>query len=199
MEDHKPPRRPAFLLQNLWGYLWLADVLSDPSQGSERVQGQSCFHCSVTQSYLIFWDPMDCSTPSSPSPGAGSNSHPLSQWCHPASSSSVISFSSCLQSFPASASFPVSQFFSSSGRSIGASTSASVLPMNIQDWFPLGLLACLLAVQGTLKSLLQHHSSKASILWCSAFFMFQLSPPYITIGKAIALTIWTFVDKWPAW
>ena len=139
MEDHKPPCRPAFLLQNLWGYLWLADVLSDPSQGSERVQGQSCFHCSVTQSYLIFWDPMDCSTPSSPSPGAGSNSHPLSQWCHPASSSSVISFSSCLQSFPASGSFLMSQLFSSDSQSIGASTSASVLLMNIQDWFPLRL------------------------------------------------------------
>ena len=75
----------------------------------------------------------------SPSPGACLNSCPLSQWCHPTISSSVIPFSSCLQSFPASASFPVSQSFTSSGESIGASASASVLPMNIQDWFPLGL------------------------------------------------------------
>ena len=74
---------------------------------------------------------------SSPSPHACSNSCPLSQWCHPTISSSVISSSSCLQSFPPSGSFPVSQFFSSGGQNIGAS--ASILPMNIQDWFPLGL------------------------------------------------------------
>ena len=72
------------------------------------------------------------------------------------------------------------------------SASTSVLPMNIQDSFPLRWLG-LLAVQGTLKSLLQHHSSKASILWCSAFFMVQLSHPNLTIGKTIALTRWTFV------
>ena len=74
----------------------------------------------------------------SPSSGACSKSCPLSRWCHPTISSSVISFSSCLQSFPASGSFPVSQFFASGGRSTGVSASASVLPMNIQDWFPLG-------------------------------------------------------------
>ena len=72
----------------------------------------------------------------SPTPRACSNSCPLSQWCHPTISSSIIPFSSCLQSFPALGSFPMSQFFTSSGQSIGAS--ASVLPMNIQDWFPLG-------------------------------------------------------------
>ena len=75
----------------------------------------------------------------SPTPGAYSNSCPLSQGCHPTISSSVIPFSSCLQSFPASGSFPVSQFFVSGGQSTGASASASVLPMNIQDWSPLGL------------------------------------------------------------
>ena len=74
----------------------------------------------------------------SPTPRACSNSYPLSQWCHKTISYSVIPFSSCLQSFPASQSFPVSQFLSSGGQSIGVSTSASVLPMNIQDWFPLG-------------------------------------------------------------
>ena len=68
-----------------------------------------------------------------------SNSCPSSRWCHPAISSSVIPFSSCLQSFPASGSFPMSQLFTSGGQSIGASASASVLPMNIHDWFPLGL------------------------------------------------------------
>ena len=75
----------------------------------------------------------------SPAPEACSNSCPLSQWCHPTISSSVIPFSSCLQSFPASGSFPMSQFFTSDGQSIGASASASVFSMNIQDWFPLGL------------------------------------------------------------
>ena len=75
-----------------------------------------------------------------PSSRACSNLHPLCQWCHPTISSSVISFSSCLQSFPVSGSFPMSQFFASDGHSIGTSASASVFPMNIQDWFPLGLV-----------------------------------------------------------
>ena len=75
----------------------------------------------------------------SPTPRAQSNSCPLSRWCHPAISSSVVPFSSCLQSFPASGSFPVSQFCKSGGQNIGISASASVLPMNIQDWFSLGL------------------------------------------------------------
>ena len=75
----------------------------------------------------------------SPSPGACSDSCPLSQWYHPTISSSVVPFSSHLQAFPASGSFPMSQFFASGGQSIGVSASASVLPMNIQDWFPLGL------------------------------------------------------------
>jgi len=73
-----------------------------------------------------------------PTPGTCANSHPLSRWCHPTISSSVVHFSSCLQSFPASGSFPINQFFASGGQSIGVSASTSVLPMNIQDWFPLG-------------------------------------------------------------
>ena len=113
----------------------------------------------------------------------------------------VIPFSSCLQSSPASGSFPTSQFFASGGQSIGVSGSTSVLPMNIQGLFPLGWTGCmmdwldLLAVQGTLKSLLQHHSSKASILLHSAFFIVQLSHPYMTTRKTIALIRHTFVDK----
>ena len=75
----------------------------------------------------------------SPTPGACSNSYPSSRWCHPTISSSVVPFSSCLQSFPASGSFSLSQFFTSSGQSIGISTLASALPMNIQDWFLLEL------------------------------------------------------------
>ena len=131
----------------------------------------------------------------SPTPGAYSNSCPLSRWCHPTISSSVIPFSSCLQSFPAWGSFPMSQFFASGGQSIGASALASVLPMNIQDWFPLGLTGLTSLQSKGLKSLLQHHSSKASILQCSAFFMVQLSHLYMTTGKTTALTIWTFVSK----
>ena len=74
----------------------------------------------------------------SPTPGVYSNSCPLSRWCHPTISSSVIPFSSCLQSFPASGSFQMSQFFERGGQSIGVSASTSILPVNIQDWFPLG-------------------------------------------------------------
>ena len=107
----------------------------------------------------------------SPTPRVHPNSHPSSQWCHPANSSSVVPFSSCPQSLPASESFPMSQLFAWGGQSTGVSASASVLPMNTQDWSPLGMdWLDLLAVQGTLKSLLQHHSSKASILRHSAFF-----------------------------
>ena len=97
--------------------------------------------------------------------------------------------------FPSIRIFPMSQFFISGGWSIGASASASLLPMKSGlisfriDWL------ALLAVQWTRKSLLQHHSSKASVLWCSAFFTVQLSHPYMTTGKTMALTRWTLVSK----
>ena len=97
---------------------------------------------SVSQSCSTLCDPMDCSMPGfhvQHQPRACSDSCPSSQWCHATISSSVVPFSSCLQSFPASGSFQMSQFFVSGGQSIGVSASASVLPMNIQDWFPLGL------------------------------------------------------------
>ena len=106
----------------------------------------------------------------SPTSGVHPNLCPLSQWCHPTISSSLTRFSSCLQSFPESGSFQMSQLFTSGGHSIGVSASASVLPVNIQDFsFRMDWLD-LLAVQGTLKNL-QYHSSKALILWCSAFFI----------------------------
>ena len=108
----------------------------------------------------------------SPTPGVYSNSCPSSRWCHEIISSCVVLFFSHLQSFPASGSFPMSQFFASGGQSIGTSASASVLSKNIQDWFPLGLTGWI-SLQS--KSLLQHHSSKASILWCPAFFIVQLT------------------------
>ena len=118
-----------------------------------------------------------------------SNSCPLSWWCHPTISSSATLFSSCLQSFLTSGSFLLSQVFTSGGQSIGASVSASVLPMNIQDWF-------LLELTGVISLLPKHHDLKASILWCSAFIMVQLSHPYMTTGKNIALTIWILSAKW---
>ena len=131
----------------------------------------------------------------SPIPGACSNSCPSSQWYHPTISSSVAPFSSCLQYVPASGSFPMSQFFTSGGQSIGASASTSVLPMNIQDWSPLWWTGWIsLLSKGLIKSL-QHHSAKASIFWCSAFFTVQLSHPYMTMGKTIALTKQTFVGN----
>ena len=113
----------------------------------------------------------------SPTPRAYSNSCPLSRWCHLTISSSVIPFSSHLEFFPESGSFQMSQFFTSGGQSIGASASPSGLISFGMDWLDL------FAVQGTLKSLLQHHSSKASILPCLAFFVVQLSHLYMTTGK----------------
>ena len=96
------------------------------------------FQFSSVQSRPTLCDPMDCSTPGLPVLHYHPDSCPSSQWCHPTISSSVVPFSSRLQSFPGSASFQMSQFFASGGERIGASASAAVLPMNIQDWFPLG-------------------------------------------------------------
>ena len=132
----------------------------------------------------------------SPTPGAYSNSCSLSRWCHPTISSSVVPFSSCLQSFPASRVFSSESVlhirlpkYWSFSFSISPSNEYSELISFRIDWLDL------LAVEATLKSLLQHHSSKASILQQSAFFMVQLSYPYMTTRKTIALTILTFVSK----
>ena len=127
----------------------------------------------------------------SPTPRAYYNSCPSSQWCHPSISSSVIPFSSCLQSFPASWSFPMSQPFTSGDQSIGVSASASVLPVNIQDWFPLGLI-CWISLQ---SKGLSRVFSNTTVLWHSAFCIVQLSHPYMTTRKTIALTRQTFVSK----
>ena len=132
----------------------------------------------------------------SPTPRVYPNSCPLSQSCHPTISSSVVPFSSRLQSFPASGYFQMSQSFTSGGQSIGVS-GFSISPSSEYsglisfriDWLDL------LAVLGTLKSLLQHHNSKASILQHSAFFTVQLLHPYMTSGKTIALTRWTFLGQ----
>ena len=137
----------------------------------------------------------------SPIPRACSNSCSSSCWCHPTISSSVIPFSSCLQSFPASGSFQMSQFFSSGGQNIGASASASVLPMNIQDLFLLGWTGMISLLSKWLSRVFSNTTPQKH-----QFFGTQLSlesnsqHPRMTTGKTIALTIWlfeywTFVDK----
>ena len=127
----------------------------------------------------------------SPTPRVYENSCLSSWWCHPTISSSVIPFSPCLQSFPASGNESVLRIrwpkYWSFSFSISPSNEYSGLISFRMDWLDL------LADQGTLKSLLQHHSSKASILWCSAFYIVHLSHPYMTTGKS--LTRWTFVGK----
>ena len=134
----------------------------------------------------------------SPPPRVYPNSCPLSWWCHPTTSSSVIPFSSCSQSFPTSGSFQMSQLFASGGQSIGVSASTSVLPMNTQDWSPLRWTGWIsLQSKKTLKSLLQPHSSKASVLWFSAFFIVQLSHPYMPSGSIHTVTSVRFLFfKW---
>ena len=119
---------------------------------------------------------------------------PLSQWCHPTISSSVVPFSSCLQSFPASGSFLMSQSFASGDQSIRASV--SVLPMNIQDWIPLGWTGLIsLQSKGLSRVFSNTTVQKHQFFGTQVFFMVQLSYPYMTTGKTIALTRQTFVSK----
>ena len=166
-------------------------TLCDPMDYISLVQ----FSCSVVSDSLWPHELQHARLPcQSPTPGVHSNSRLLSRWYHPATSSSVVPFS-CPESFPASETFPMSQLFTLSGQSIGVSVLAPFLPKNTQDWsFRMDWLD-ILAVQGTLKSLLQHHSSKASILRCTAFLKVQLSHLYMTIGKTLALTRWPLLAK----
>ena len=127
------------------------------------------------------------------SPGVCSNSSPLSQWCCLTISSSAALFSFGLQSFPAFGSFPMTQLFISDGQSLGVSV--SVLPVNSQVWFPLGLIGLISLQSKRFSSFLQQHSLKAPLLQCSAFFMVQLSHLYMTTRKTMALIIGTFVSK----
>ena len=113
--------------------------------------------------YQVLHTRLHCS---SPTPGRCSKSCPSSRWCHPTISSSVVPFSSCPQSLPASGSFLMSQFFTLRGQSTGASASASILPTYIQDWCPLGLTS-LISFQSKGLSRVFYNSSKTSILWCS--------------------------------
>ena len=127
-------------------------------------------------------------------PGTCSDSCPLIWWWHPTILSSVVPFS-YLQSFLASGSFPVRHFFTSGDQSIGVSASTSVLPMNIQDWFPLGLTSLISLQSKGLSRVFSNTTVQKHLLWCSAFFIVQLSHPHMTPGKTIALTRWAFVGK----
>ena len=132
----------------------------------------------------------------SPTPGACSNSCPLSWWCHPTISSSVIPFSSCLQCFPASGFSPVSQFFATGDQIIGVSTSASVLPMNIQGWSPLGLtgLISLLSKglsRGFFSATIQKHQffGTQPSLWSNSYL-------HTWLLEKLTLTMQTLLVKW---
>ena len=169
-----------------------------PSMGSHRVgHDWSAYCCSVMSDSL--WPhglqharfPCPLSTP-----GAYLNSWTSSWWCHPTISSSVVPFSSCLHSFPASGSFLMSSalrirwpMYWSFSFSISPSSEYSGLISFRMYWFDL------LAVQGALKSLIQHHNSKPSVLRRSAFCMVQFSHPYMTTGRTVTLTRWTFIGK----
>ena len=159
-----------------------------------RIQFSSVQLLSHVRLFVTPWTAAHQAPCPSPTPRVYSNSRPLCRWCHPAISYSVVPFS-CLQSFSAPGAFQINRFFASGGQSIGVSASASVLPMNIQDWFPLGWTGWISLLSKRLSSVLQHHSSKASVLRCSAFFIVQLSHPYMITGKTIALNIQTFVGK----
>ena len=132
----------------------------------------------------------------SPTPGACSNSCPLSRWCHPTISFSVAPFSSCLQSFPASGVSSNESVLCIRWPRIGASASASVLPMNYQGWFPLGLTGLITCYpRDSQESSPLPQFKSISILRHSASFTIQHSHPYMTTGKIIALIIWIFFSK----
>ena len=152
---------------------------------------------SVTQSCPTLCNLLDGSTPGFPVhqqlPELTPNSCPLSWWCHPTVWSSVVPFSPCLQSFPALGSFQMSQVFTAGGQSIGVSTSASVLPMNIQDWSPLGWTGWISLQSKRFSRVFSNTTVQkqfncySSILQRSAFFIVQLSHLYMTTGKTGSL------------
>ena len=140
------------------------------------------FSCSVVSDSMWPHGLQHCRFPCpSPTPRICSNSGPLNQWYHSAISSSIVPFSSCLQSFPASESFPMSQFFASCGQSIGVS--ASVLPMNIQDWFPLGLTS-LISLQSK---------------WLSRVFSSSKPSKSLEKGMANRFSILALRTPWTVW
>ena len=142
---------------------------------------------------------MDCSIPGFPVLHyllGFAQTRPLNRWCHSATPASVAPFSSYPQYFPTSGSFLVSWLFPSGGQSVGASALVSDLPVNIQDWFPLGLIGLIsLLYKGHLRVFSCTIGWNRQFFWCSTYFVIQLSHLYMTTGKIIALIIWTFVGK----
>ena len=174
---------------------WTAACQAPLSTGLSRQE-----YCSVQFSHSVVSNSLRPHEPQharlsypSPTPGVHPNPCPSSRRCYPAISSSVVLFSSYPQCFPASGSFQMSQLSASGGQSFSFNISPSNEHPGLisfrMDWLDL------LAVQGTLKSFIQHHLSKASVLQCSAFSVLQLSHPYMTTGKTIALTMWNFIGK----
>ena len=183
-------------LLNLLAYLWKDESLQKNNLFSHTIIRNNSglkylyyfssvqFSCSIVPESLRPHGLQHTRPPcASSTPGVHPSSRPSSRWCYPAISSSVVPFSSCPQFLTASKSFPMSQHFSWGVQSIGVSALASVFPKNIQGWSPLEWTSWISMQSKTLKSLLQHHSSKASIFQHSAFFTVQLSHPYMTTGK----------------
>ena len=153
------------------------------------------FSLSIMSNSLWPHEPQHARPPcSSPTPRVYSDSCPLSRWCHPAISSSVVPFSSCLQSLPASESFPMSQLFASGGQSIRVSASISVFPMNTQDWSPLGWTGWISLQSKGLSRVFSNTTVQKHHIQCSAFFIVQLTS-YMTTGKTTTLTKGTSVGK----
>ena len=154
------------------------------------------FSCSIVSDSLWPHELQHARPPClSPAPRVYPNSCPLSRWCHPTISSSVIPFSFCTQSFPASGSFQISQLFASGGQSIRVSASASFLPVNTQDRSPLGWTGWISLQSKGLSRVFSNTTVQKHQFCSQLFFIVQLSHPYMTTGKTIALTRQTFVDK----
>ena len=151
------------------------------------------FSCSVMSDSVALWTGARQASQSI-TPGVHPNPYLLSWWCHPTISSSVIPFSSCPQYFPASGSFPMSQLFTSGSQNIGVSASASVLPMNIQDWFPLGWTGWI-SLQSKGLSRVFSNTTVQKHQFFSTQLHLQSNSPYMTTVKTIALTRRTFVGK----
>ena len=150
-------------------------------------------------SHIRLCDPMNHiarqASLSSPTPRIYPNSCPFSRWCHPTISSSVVPFSSCPQSFPASGYFQMSQLFASGGQSIGVSASTSVLPMNTQDWSPLGWTVWISLQSKGLSRVFSNTTAQKHQFFGTQLSLHSNSHPYTTTGKTIALTRQTFVGK----
>ena len=171
------------------GILLAEEGRQEEGENDGSVQFLSCVQLSTTP-----WAAHQASPPS-PTPGVYSNSCPLSWWCHPTISSSFVPFSSRLQSFPASGSYPVCQFFTSGGQNIGVSASASVLSMNIQDWSPLGWTGWISLQSKGLSRVFSNTTVQKHQFFGAQLSSQSNSHPDMTTGKSIALTRWTFVGK----